>query len=94
MTGWAAALDGFEENLAGYRALLTDDTGPMPGLWPPPELAGVPMPPDQAARARRLLAEARELEGRLVARRAELPALRGGGPNRRTTPHPSFLTEL
>lgn len=91
---WGVALDLFESGLAGYRRLLAEDDAATPPMWPPAELIGVPIPDDQVDRARRLLAEARELEGRLQAKRAALPAARSGGPNRRVTPQASFLTDL
>ncbi|MGI9597403.1 MAG: hypothetical protein ACR2QK_14665 [Acidimicrobiales bacterium] len=97
MTGttgdWSAALDQFEQRLVEFRSVL-DDGRPATGLWPPPDLVDVPFPPEQADRARTLLALARELEGELVAKRDALPAPRPAGKTRRTTPHSSFLTEL
>jgi hypothetical protein len=79
---WREALDEFERRLEEFRAVLQPDGQPPPGLWPPADLIGVPLPPDLADRARRLLNRARAIEGELLARRTELPA-----PKRAPTRH-------
>lgn len=99
---WAAGLDLFEASLARYEELLTDDEASTPPMWPPAELVGVAIPESQVERARRLVEQARALEGRLRARQQELGigpgggriAGRGGGPTRRLTPSASFRTDL
>ena len=93
MTDWSTALDQFEARLEEFRSVLGDDGRPAKGLWPPPDLIGVPLPPELAERAQTLLDRARELEGQLVARRAELPARRQTVRHRRRST-PTVYTEL
>ena len=73
VAAWSEALDLFEERLAGFRSAVDPDGRPPDGLWPPSELIGRPLPPELARRARDLLAQAKAIEGELVARRTELP---------------------
>lgn len=93
MSDWSAALDQFEARLDQFRSVLGDDGRPAKGLWPPADLIGVPLPPELADRARSLLEKANELEGELVARRAELPARRPAVRHRRR-PLSTVYTEL
>ncbi len=70
---WVAALDEFEQRLDGFNRVLAEQSEPPPGLWPPSEVLGRPLPPELADRARALLDRARLVEGELVTRRTELP---------------------
>lgn len=93
MSDWPQALDLFEARLEEFRSVLGEDGRPAKGLWPPPELIGVPLPPELADRAKHLLDRANELEGQLVAKRAELPARRQTVRHRRR-PTSTIYTEL
>lgn len=92
---WALALDQFEERLAGFRSALEEGSrSTVGGMWPAPEIIGVPLPQQHAERARSLMAKAKELEGQIVARKDELGPPRPAFQNHRKTPVSSFVTEL
>lgn len=88
---WAESLDEFERRLDAFRAVLQPDVAPPPGLWPPPDLVGHPLPADLADRARELLDRARVIEGELMARRTELPAPHRAPMRHRRRPTPSSV---
>lgn len=88
---WLEALDEFERRLEAFRRVLEPGGRPPGGLWPSSELAGHPLPPDLADRARRLLERAEEVEGELVARRTELPAPHRAPTRHRRSPSPSSI---
>ena len=85
---WAAALDEFERRLHAFRLVLDDDLEPIDTPWPPPEVAGHPLPADLAPRARALLARAAELEEAIRLRREDihLKAAFGHRPLRSASP--------
>ncbi|MEM7274177.1 MAG: hypothetical protein AAF547_13920 [Actinomycetota bacterium] len=94
MTVWSVALDDFEHRLDQFHAVLDEGTPPA-GLWPPADVIGVPLPPELADRARALLERARQVEGELLRRRAELPTPRQSAVRRRRTPaFSSFSADL
>ena len=76
MTDWATALDRFEQQLQGCRAVLDHDAEPNPEPWPPADLTSEPIPAGLVRRAQTLLSQASDLEEELVARRAAIPELR------------------
>ena len=101
MTDWSALLDEFEDRLDRCRRLLESSGGtddPIDeidlGPWPPADATSEPLPPQLADRARRCLERADELEKAIVARRAELPALRPTVRNRRASGFSSLSTHL
>jgi hypothetical protein len=88
---WADSLDEFERRIEAFRAVLQPDVAPPPGLWPPPDLVGHPLPPELAERARDLLDRAREVEAELRVRRTELPSPHRAPPRHRRRPTPSSV---
>ena len=95
MTEWPEALDGFEERLDEYRAVLEDNESPNLAPWPPDDITGATIPDDLVPRARELLEAANALEKRLLAARAsfQLPA-HPGRWRRRDPGRPTISTEL
>lgn len=91
--GWSSALDQFEARLEQFRSVLAEKGQPAKGVWPPADIVGVPLPPELADRARKLLEQARDLEGQLVARRSELPAKRNAVRHRKR-PASTIYAEL
>lgn len=94
-TAWAAALDQFEEHLASYRRVLTDDGEPTEAPWPPAELTGRPVPRELVPRARELLARASLLETDLQERQNAMRTLALSRPRHpQAHPRPSRRTTL
>ncbi len=92
---WAAALDQFEEHLASYRRVLTDDGEPTEAPWPPAELAGRPVPRALVPRARELLARASLLESDLQERQNAMRTLALSRPRHpQAHPRPSRRSTL
>jgi hypothetical protein len=91
---WPGALDDFERQLAEFRAVLEHDTEPPAASWLPPEVSGHRLSPALVPRARRLLAEANELESQLRARQASLRRANLGPHHRSFVGRPSHSTEL
>ena len=93
--GWTEALDQFEQRLVGFRSTLEDGSrSVVTGMWPEAHMIGVPLPAEHAERARSLMAEAKQLEGRMITRRDELGPPRPAGQYHRKSPVSSFVTEL
>ena len=94
---WADALDDFERRLEVFRQVLEHDAEPAAGLWPPPAVAGLALPPELAPRARELLSEAAGLEEAIRLRREDihLRAALGVPRHHRAFPgRPSVSTDL
>jgi len=93
---WADALDDFERRLEVFRRVLEHDAEPADSPWPPPEVTGLALPPELAARARDLLDRAAGLEEAMRLRREDLHLRAAFGPrHHRTFPsRPSVSTDL
>lgn len=94
MTGWAAALDEFEEHLQACRSLLDNDTDPDLRPWPPADLVAELLPGDLVERAQGLVYRATQLEYEILDRQASLPELRPPTRRHRNPGLPTMSTEL
>jgi hypothetical protein len=95
MTGWAEALDTFEERLRSYRRVLERGNAPEIHAWPPDDLTDADIPRALVPRAQALLAEAVELEAELSAARAAVQVPLSHARRRRPAPsRPSISTDL
>ncbi|MDH5290460.1 MAG: hypothetical protein OEY41_10730 [Acidimicrobiia bacterium] len=93
---WVEALDDFERRLEVFHQVLEHDAEPIGSPWPPPEVTGLPLPPELAPRARDLLGRAAGLEEAMRLRREDLHLRAAFGPRyHRTFPgRPSVSTDL
>lgn len=93
---WAEALDDFERRLAMFRQVLEHDAEPLGSPWPPPEVAGLALPPELAPRARDLLSQAAGLEEAIRLRREDLHLRAAFGPrhHRAFVGRPTMSTDL
>ncbi|MDH3679548.1 MAG: hypothetical protein OEV40_06295 [Acidimicrobiia bacterium] len=87
---WRVALDSFRAGLAAGERTLRTGAPPEPGRWPPAVLPAGPPPPELAAEALALLAEADALAAELAdaMSRASAPS-RPSRPSRRSRHRPS-----